>query len=213
MNLGELIDDVVTMTVRPDKEDLARQKINSVVRTISLSGTYWRDLVEETLSDHADFDTTVNVQTLALPARFRKPAYIERDLTAIVPSTGRLESRMTNGLVYNRVDPRSTKREGREIRNAYYMSGSNLLLRQEIGGEKVIWGYYAYPERMTAPDSTNWITELMPDLVTDWASQFLMASLGDKDRTAGIAALAQTQLSVFIEDMLRDVDANVGTGR
>jgi hypothetical protein len=213
MNLGELIDEVVAMTIRPDKEDLARQKINSVVRTISLSGTYWRDLVEEILSDHPDFKTTTNVQTLALPGRFRKPAYIERDLSSISPTTGLLESRITNGLVYNRVDPRSTRREGREIRNAYYTSGANLILRQEIGGEKVIWGYYEYPARMVSPDDTNWITELMPDLVIDWAGQFLVASLGDRDRTAGLAALAQTQLSVFIEDMLRDVDANVGTGR
>jgi hypothetical protein len=213
MNLGELIDEVVVLTVRPDKEDLARQKINAVCRTISLSGTYWRDLVEETLSDHPDFDDTKNIQTLALPSRFRKPAYIERDLSAINITTGYLESRITNGLRYNKVDPRTTRKEGREIRNAYYTSGSNLLLRQEIGGEKVIWGYYAYPEQLVAPDDENWITELMPHLVVDWASQFVLASLGDRDRTAGVAALAQTQLSVFIEDMIRDVEASVETGR
>lgn len=213
MNLGELIDDCAAMTVRPDKEDLIRQKINAVVRMISLSGTYWRDLVEEVLSDHPDFKTNTNIQTLALPARFRKPAYIERDLSAINMTTGFLESRITNGLVYNRVDPRSTRREGRNVPNAYYTSGSNLLLRQEIGGEKVIWGYYQYPARMVAPNDSNWITELMPDLVTDYAGQFVMASLGDRDRTAGLAALAQVQLSVLIEDMLRDVDAYVGTGR
>ena len=155
----------------------------------------------------------MNVQTLALPARFRKPAYIERDLSQINPTSGQLESRLTHGTVYNRVDPRSTRREGREIRNAYYMSGSNLLLRQEIGGEPVIWGYYEYPARMDSPQDENWITELMPDLVSDWASQFVLASLGDRDRTAGVQALAQTQLSIFVEDMIRDVDANVGTGR
>lgn len=213
MTFDELIEQVAVLTVRPDKEGLVQQKINSVIRTISLSGTYWKDLVEETLSDHPDFDTSINVQTLALPARFRKPAYIERDLSAINPSTGRLESRFTNGLTYNRVDPRTTKREGREIRNAYYMSGANLLLRQEVAGEKVIWGYYRYLPRFTAPDDTNWVSELMPDLIIDWASQFVLASLGDRDRTAGVASLAQLQLSVFVEDLIRDTDASVETGR
>lgn len=213
MQFDELTDQVITMTVRPDKEDLARQKINAVLRTISLSGTHWPDLVEEILSDHPDFKTNTNVQTLALPDRFRKPAYIERDLSAVNPSTGRLESRLTHGLTYNRVTPKTTKREGREIRNAWYLSGSNILLRQEVGGERVLWGYYVYQPRLINPTDTNWITELMPDLIIDWASQFLMASLGDRDRTAGLAALAQLQLAVFVDDIINDTEASVETGR
>lgn len=213
MEFSELIDEVVVLTVRPDKDGLVRQKINAVIRTVSLSGVYWRDLVEEILSDHTDFDTSVNIQTLTLPPRFRKPAYIERDLTSINPSTGRLESRLTNGLLYNRVDPRSTKREGREITNAYYMSGSNLLLRQQVIGEKVIWGYYEYPDLLRDPDDTNWITQLMPHMVIDMASQFVLASIGDKDAQAGVQSLATTQLSIFVTEMIRDVDASVETGR
>jgi hypothetical protein len=213
MNFSELIDAVADLTVRPDKEGLAAQKINAVLRTISISGTYWPDLVEEVLSDHPDFNPTQNVHTLALPDRFRKPAYIERDLSAINPSTGRLESRMTHGLTYNRVTPKTTKREGREIRNAYYMSGANLLLRQEVAGERVLWGYYAYQPRLVSPSDSNWITEKMPDLIIDWASQFILASLGDRDRTAGVAALAQFQLSVFVDEMIQDSDVSVETGR
>lgn len=213
MTLDELVDNVIALTVRPDKDVLVRQKINSVIRMISLSGTYWRDLVEEILSEHTGFNIANNVHTLALPTGFRKPAYIERDLSSINPSTGRLESRMTTGLRYNRVDPTSTRVEGREIRNAYYLSGVNLLLRQEVAGEKVIWGWYTYQPRLVSPTDTNWITELMPDLVIDWASQFVLASLGDKDRLAGVTALAQVQLSVFVEDLLRDTDADVHTGR
>jgi len=213
MTFDELTDSVLALTVRPDKDVLARQKINSIIRMISLSGTYWRDLVEEILSEHTGFKITNNVHTLALPTGFRKPAYIERDLTAINPSTGQLESRITTGLRYNRVDPTSAKVEGREIRNAYYLSGSNLLLRQEVAGERVIWGWYTYQPRLVSPTDTNWITELMPDLVIDWASQFILASLGDKDRLAGVTALAQVQLSVFVEDLLRDTDASVETGR
>ena len=69
MEFQELIDEVVVLTVRPDKDGLVRQKINAVIRTVSLSGVYWRDLVEEILSDHTDFDTSVNIQTLTLPTR------------------------------------------------------------------------------------------------------------------------------------------------
>lgn len=213
MTFDELVDAVLDLTVRADKDRLARQKINSVIRAISMSGAYWPDLVEAVLSDHTDFSLTNNIHSLSLPTGFRKPAYIERDLTAINPSTGRLESRMTSGLRYNRVNPKSTKMEGREIRNAYYLSGSNILLRQEVAGEKVIWGYYIFQPRLIAPADTNWITELMPDLVIDWASQFVLASLGDKDRTAGVANLAQLQLSIFINDILNDTEASVETGR
>lgn len=213
MQFAELTDSVLTMTVRPDKEDLARQKINAVIRTISISSSFWPDLVEEILSDHPDFDASSNVHSLALPDRFRKPAYIERDLSVINATTGRLESRMTHGLTYNRVTPKTTKKEGREIRNAYYLSGKNLLLRQEVAGERVLWGYYAYQPRLVNPEDENWITELMPDLIIDWASQFLMASLGDRDRTNGLAALAQLQLSVFVDEMLTDTEGSVETGR
>ena len=213
MTFDELTDAVLDLTVRPDKDSLARQKINDVLRAISMSGTYWPDLVEAVLSDHTDFSLVSNTHSLSLPTGFRKPAYIERDLTSINPSTGRLESRMTHGLRYNRVSPKSTKMEGREIRNAYYLSGSTILLRQEVAGEKVIWGYYIFQPRLTAPADTNWITELMPGLIIDWASQFLLASLGDKDRVAGVGALAQLQLSIFVSDILNDTEASVETGR
>ena len=65
MQFSELIDQAATLTVRPDKEGLIAQKINAVIRTISLSGTYWKDLVEEVLSDHPDWDPDSNIQTLA----------------------------------------------------------------------------------------------------------------------------------------------------
>jgi hypothetical protein len=93
------------------------------------------------------------------------------------------------------------------------MSGANLLLRQEVTGERVVWGYYAYLPRLVAPEDTNWVCELMPDLIIDWASQFVLASLGDRDRTNGVAALSQFQLSVFVDEMIRDTDASVETGR
>lgn len=220
MNFREVTEAILEQTVRPDKEGLARQKVNAVVRTISLSVNAWQDLTEEVLSDHPDFDATKNVQTLALPERFRKIDYIQRDLQGInsgvaagAVAGGVLDSRHSHGLRYNLVRPNLVKKEGRLLVNTYYLSGVSLLVNQAIKGESTLWGYYTYPVRMTAPDDTNWILQLMPDLVIDWASQFILQSLGDLERARGTGDLAGTQLSVFIDEIQRRTNTSVETGR
>jgi hypothetical protein len=220
MNFREVTESVLEQTVRPDKEALARQKVNAVVRTISLSVTAWQDLVEEVLSDHPDFDINKNIHTLTLPDRFRKIDYIQRDLQSIAAGVaagavpgGVLDSRQSSGLRYSLVRPALIKKEGRLLVNTFYLSGVSLLLNQQIKGESTLWGYYAYPARMTAPQETNWILQLMPDLVVDWASQFVLQSLGDLERARGTGDLVSTQLSVFIDEILRRVNTSVETGR
>lgn len=220
MNFGELLEEVLDSTVRPDRERHAKRSINSVVRTMSLSGDHWRDLREEILSERQDYKQQVGqeVKNLTLPDRFRKVAYIRRDSPILNPSTGAVGGGQLSGgfqaaLEYNLIRPNQIKQEGRILQNTYYLSGASILLNQAVVDEVLFWGYYEYPVRMTAPKDENWITLLMPDLVIDWASQFLMASLGDKDRTQGFAALQNLQLSVFMDDALRDHEMNAGTGR
>ena len=89
----------------------------------------------------------------------------------------------------------------------------SLLLNQQIKGEQTLWGYYTYPARLTVPTDTNWVLQLMPDLVIDWASQFVLQSLGDLERARGTGDLASTQLSVFIDEILRRTNTSVETGR
>ncbi len=220
MNFGELLEEVLDSTVRPDRERHAKRSINSVVRTMSLSGDHWRDLREEILSERQDYKQQVGqeVKNLTLPDRFRKVAYIRRDSPILNPASGAVGGGQLSGgfqaaLEYNLIRPNQIKQEGRLLRNTYYLSGASILLSQAVVDEVLFWGYYEYPVRMTAPSDENWITLLMPDLVIDWASQFLMASLGDKDRTQGFAALQNLQLSVFMDDALRDHEMNAGTGR
>jgi hypothetical protein len=220
MNFRETTEAVLELTVRPDKEALAQQKVNAVIRTISLSVNAWQDLTEEVLSDHPDWVAANNVQSLALPERFRKIDYIQRDLAGInsgVPAGavagGVLNSRHSHGLRYNLVRPNVIKKEGRLLVNTYYLSGVSLLVNQQIAGESTLWGYYTYPVRMTAPADTNWVLQLMPDLVIDWASQFVLQSLGDLERARGVGDLAGTQLSVFIDEIQRRTNTSVETGR
>lgn len=220
MNFGELLEEVLDSTVRPDRERQAKRSINSVVRTMSLSGDHWRDLREEILSERQDYQQQVGqeVKNLALPNRFRKVSYIRRDSPILHPATGAVGGGQLSGgfqaaLEYNLIRPNQIKQEGRILQNTYYLSGSSILLNQAVVDEVLFWGYYEYPVRMTAPNDENWITNLMPDLVIDWASQFLMASLGDKDRAAGFGALQNLQLSVFMDDALRDHEMNAGVGR
>ncbi len=220
MNFGELTEEVIDATVRPDRERQAKRSINSVVRTMSLSGDHWRDLKEEILSDRTDYTQQAGeeVKNLTLPDRFRKVAYIRRDSPVLSPAAGAVGGGQLSGgfqaaLEYNLIRPNQIKQEGRILPNVYYLSGNSLLLNQEVVDEVLFWGYYDYPVRMTAPNDENWITQLMPDLVIDWASQFLMASLGDRDRTQGFAALQNLELSVFMDDALRDHEMNAGTGR
>ena len=224
MNFGELLEEVLDGTVRPDRERQARRAINSVVRTISLSGNYWRDLREEVLSDDPAYIAQKGsaVKNIPLPDRFRKPAYIRRELlnaqalaaqaAGAVPG-GQLAGRHGHAFEYNLIRPNQIKAEGRIVTNTYYLSGDSILLNQNVIDEVLLWGYYRVQPRFTDPKEENWITILMPDLVIDWASQYLMATLGDRDRTAGFQALQTTQLSVFIDEAIRDHEMNVEVGR
>lgn len=224
MNYGDLIEEVIDTTVRPDRERQARRSINSIVRTISLGANYWRDLREEILSEGTDYKAQKGqpVKTITLPDRFRKVAYIRRNIVtsaqlaaaaAGAVAGGQLVSSFGDALEYNEIRPNQIRAEGRLVPQSYYLSGQNLILHQQVVDEVVLWGYYDYPARFTDPDDENWITQLMPDLVIDWAAQHLMASLGDRDRTAGFQALQTIQLSVFVDEAIRTHETDARTGR
>jgi len=224
MNFGELKEEVIDGTVRPDRERQVRRAINSVIRSISLSGNYWRDLREEVLSEDPAYIAQKGqaVKNIPLPERFRKPAYIRREvqsnqrLAAIAAGAvggGQLAGHHGSSLEYNLIRPNQVKAEGRLVLNSYYLSGDSILLNQNIIDEVLLWGYYTYPIRFTDPKDENWISIVMPDLIIDWASTYLLATLGDRDRTAGFQALQTTQLSIFVDEAIRDHEMTVEVGR
>jgi len=192
---------VANITNRPDKADLEAQKINAAVRLISLSGEFWRDLQEVTLGSADGIVATTYTQSITLPARFRKTAYVAYPDTANDPHI--------EGLGIEEI---ATK-VGAGKTDIFYMSGTLLHIRNSELSSTFLFGYYEYPAALVADTDTNWILELMPELVTDLAATLSLNAIGNRENANMVQAIASGELALLVADVINSHEQNVSSGR
>lgn len=150
MHPNDIVSEVLKLTKRPDKEDLAFQKLNKAMRKLSTSAELAQDLNELV---HYFVTPTEVVQQLPLSQfpKFRKFCYIlpvgyKRPLRLITPDD-----------IFDL--------NCREALDVYYVAGSQVRMNLSVPQAAVKIGYFEYPP--TIAKTTNWQQQISPGVFAE----------------------------------------------
>lgn len=167
MNFSEAIEEVLSITKRPDKTDAAASQLNKAIALFTLKSNFKLDLVEATVAvDSTLFGDTVDITDWGF-TRFRKFKYIK-------PTGKRYYLKF--------VDPEQIFTPSGEIqRNRFYVAGNNLTYTLTELAETLEVGYYQYAPVLTEVEdnNTHWMLDLMPYAVIEKAAAQVFKSIGD----------------------------------
>ena len=164
MNFTDVVTEVMGIIKRPDKLLDVRREVNSAVNQFCMDTEFTRDLLE--ISQPID----VTQYTQALPisgfTRFRKFSYMKQGGTkCFLNPLPRGELLKTNC----------------DMRNKYYIAGSNVNISLSVLCSTLDLAYFQYPPLLTDAAPTFWLLDVSPFMVIDRAAGKILASIGDGD--------------------------------
>ncbi len=192
---GEMLTNILLVVPNPEKETLIRAKMNQIIRFISSSGLFWRDIEETTLGSAEGVDAAAITQAIPTGVDVRRLIYCKYPST--IPyniDIANLESLIEN------CD---------SMGDVAYLSGAYLHIRNSHLSSEFNVGYYTNPDNFavdgTDDDETNWITELAPGLVEDLTAAYILNLIGEKEDSKRITDLATTLQSTYIRDFVMSI--------
>lgn len=164
MNFGELRQQVVTLTKRPEKVDEAGVAINTAILQYSLATTFAQDLVEGSIP----IDPTLYAQNFQISpnfSRFRKFHYLKPD---------------TYKKPIDHIDPLNVVTPaGCEQLNKWYRSGDYIYFKLSSLAANMGYGYYTYPAPLILAADTHWMCELAWPMLLNYAMSEIYKSIGE----------------------------------
>ncbi len=198
MNYGEIVEAVLGQVPITNRESYVRDKVNQMIRYISASGHFWRDIAEVTIDSSDGVVATSRVQSITVSSLVRKLIYVrytDEDETTQI----------------NCIDLRDLV--GREncinMDNVAYLSGTSLHIKHSVLTPSFSMGYYTHPAHFatdgTEDSDSNWITDLASGLVIDLTSSYLLNLKGDNEDAASMGNMAGMLKSTYIQDFIDSV--------
>lgn len=175
-NISEVINEAIALTGRPDKRSDGISFANAAISKIVRRTTWPFDRLEVpiTFTDQSLYTQTINIST-QLP-NFRKINYV----------------RSPSLKMYEMLDPASIVDGcGRERLPSFYISGTNIILKDEVQVSQVMVGYFALPPRLvespqsTGQTNTHWSLDFCYTGVMYAIMAEVFAAIGD-DTSYGI---------------------------
>ena len=166
MNFTDAINEVVSITSRPDKRIEAGRQINRALSFFTLKAEFSKDLIETSLA----IDSTLYGQTVDISSftRFRKFKYI----------------RPTSRKYYlTDEDPKQIfGPNGRIQLNKYFVAGSSLTITQSNLDSSLQVGYLTYAPILTevSPNDVYWMLTMIPYAVIEKAAAKIFQQIGDE---------------------------------
>lgn len=163
MNFSEVVQEVMGMVKRPDKLLDVRREVNAAINHFCTDVNFQFDLVEAS-------PTLVNTEytqalTLSLFPRFRKFHWLKRGGTQC----------FLNKLVRQEL----LKGTACDMRDKYYIVGSNVNLSLSQLANTLDVSYFQMPPQLTDADPDFWMLELSPYMVINRAAAIVFGSIGD----------------------------------
>ena len=172
----DLLDEVYTLTNRPELVAETAIALRKAVRTAHASARFWRDLVEVPVTGLA----VQQVQEISLDLyapRFRQTAYIKSNsYTDLYFSPVTIDD-LLDADGYGRV-------------NAYWGFGNTLRLRAANVEDNYLLGYYQFPIVSPADSFTSWIVNEHRDYIVVSAALVVLGSIGEGEIKATMQQLA-----------------------
>ena len=176
---GEVVEAVLAMSGRPDKEASARAQVNIAVRRIAGSSNYPLALYE--VQEAGPFQSAIN--TFPLVERFQSVGYVRAPAAeSAEPSQPQLRSGEEGKL--NPIQPNDIINLNRSF--GYYISGNNLITRALAVPEVVLIGWHQYPAALREDTETNWVLDRFDYLVEEMAVAHLLTVVGAASAAQGL---------------------------
>lgn len=192
---GEILANVLLIVPNPEKETLIRAKLNQMLRFISASGLYWRDIEETTIAEVDGVDAAAYIQSITITTAIRQLIYVK------YPST--VEGSIACVNVESLIDNCEI------LGDVAYLSGTSLHIKNSKLTSEFNLGYYTHPDNFAADgsddDLDNWITDLAPGLVEDLTAAYMLNLIGEKEDAKRIMDLATTLKGTYIRDFVVSV--------
>lgn len=165
MNFGEISNNVIEITARPDKVGAIAVAINRAVHYATIIGNFHQDLVETSIP----INPTLYADTISLAAlvRFRrfkyvKPTGVKYYLTPLAPE-----------YIFT---PQRTIQP-----NKYYLSGTSMTYTLSTLCSQLEVGYYTYPPVLDSTTNNHyWLLDACPYAIIDLAAAKIFADIGDE---------------------------------
>jgi len=183
MALGDVVNTVIDITARMDKEAYIRATVNSIIRSIASLRDFPETLVEAPVT----VSGTATAYIIPLAADFRKVAYL----------------RPSNVFAFlTEITPKRAMLNGREVVNCFYRSGNNLVVRIQVAHMTTIlaYGYYAHPAALVGDGETNWVLDNYQDVIIDLLSAKVLRVTGDE---SGANAL-EKGVALRVQEIIAD---------
>lgn len=188
MNFSEVVNEVLSLTKRPDKVTQAENAVNSRLARCILKGEFSHDLVETTIPiDDTLYAQLVDLSTLASPlTRFRKWKYLKQP--------GALKY-LEPGDVSNVFRP-----GGYTQSDIFYMIGSTLNIITSSLSSTLEVGYYQYAPALKN-NETHWLLDICPYAIINLATGELFNSMGDVGASKYYIASGEDLFQTLVRDM------------
>lgn len=185
MNFSELVSEVIQRTARPDMQTQTESAVKAATLKAHTSGFYYNDLVEIAVQ----FDAPRTIQTFApadVSQYYRRVKYMRiwegdvdgeaREFLEHINTEAALDS-----YGYLRL-------------NVFYMAGKFLQIRACREIDKILFGFYRYPD-ITAGAFNSWIAEELPWAIIWEAARTIFLQIGYQEQAASMQALVREQYS------------------
>lgn len=162
MNFTEAVTEILGIVKRPDKISDIRRELNAAINFCCNETEFARDLMELSV----DVSSSLYVQSLPLTqfTRFRKFKYIK-------PPAVKFYLKPTA--------PDKIFEDCKEASNAYYISGSDVVIKTAALQSVLLTGWYAYPPTLTDALPNFWLLDASPYMLIDRAASKVFATIGD----------------------------------
>lgn len=162
MNFTDVVNEVISITKRPDKISDIRRSVNAAINFCCIDTDFARDRQNQTVT----LDGTLYAQSIALNlfTRFRK-------VDAMRPLGRKLYLSLT--------EPSDIFGNCIEKLNTYYIAGDNIILKLEVLETSLLVSYYSYPPVLTDAAPTFWMLDMNPYMIIDKAAAKIFKNIGD----------------------------------
>lgn len=166
MNFGELCQEVMTLTNRPELVAETQSRVRAATTFLHLTDFWLRDADEKVVT----FPASSTVFALDIPtlfSNFRKIRYIRKwDPVSL-----------TAGEYVTKCDPTALYDEFKHKKsNVFYQAGTRINILTSEGQSAFIIGWYKFPN--VIQNYSSWIADLVPYAIIDMATGNVLIIIG-----------------------------------
>lgn len=187
MTLAELIQEVYTLTGRPDRVAETLSAIKSATLKAHQSDYYYKDIFETGVA----FDTSDFLQQLdyrSLIPLWRAVKYIRKyDLSTTPYKPGKILDLLVPELVLDRYLVEKT--------DIYYVAGAYLNIKSSTQEQNYILGCYLNPD-VTSTGFNSWIAQDHPYAIVFDAAATVFKAIGKDEEAASYRTLVPEQIAM-----------------